>query len=144
MAPYTAESARPTQSKPNRPIPIIPRIVPAVPLALSRAPRSSRPITPEDNGPAGAAQDVLEVHQPTDQILAEEHNLTEGYDPLTPDSKASVLSRDEHGDKTPESSSVGISDAIVEETEDTRGQCKWFYITPLTSEKLRLGLEKRQ
>lgn len=119
MAPYTAESARPTQSKPNRPIPIIPRIVPAVPLALSRAPRSSRPITPEDNGPIGAAQDVPEVHQPTDQIPAEEHNLTEGYDPLTPDSKASVLSRGEHGDKTPESSSVGVSDAIVE-TEDTR------------------------
>jgi hypothetical protein len=144
MTPYTAESARPTQSKPDRPIPIIPRIVPAVPLTLSRAPRSSRPITPEGSGPAGMAQDVPEVHQPTNQIPAEEHNLTEGYDPLTPDSKASVLSRDEHGDKTPESSSVGVSDAIVEETEDTRGQCKWFYTTPSTSEKLRPGLEKRQ
>ncbi|KAF2813877.1 uncharacterized protein BDZ99DRAFT_473026 [Mytilinidion resinicola] len=123
MAPSTAEPTRSTQSKASRPTPVMLRIVPAIPLAFSRAPRAPRasvPTTPENTGPSDAPPDHTEASTAVEK-LPDEQRLTEAQAPLTPESKASALSQDRPAEDSPGSSSSRVSGVHVEETQNTRG-----------------------
>ncbi|KAF2843428.1 hypothetical protein M501DRAFT_925105 [Patellaria atrata CBS 101060] len=89
MAPYTADTARPTSTKNSRPTPIIPRIIPAVPLAFSRPTYPKQRITPED-APESTPERNLSVNGQEveqDTVTASRHELH------TPESKAFVGDR---------------------------------------------------
>ena len=106
MAPNVGSTAAPRQ--PTRKAPA--RIVPAIPLALTRAPPSARPITPEDTATETVTQQDAEP--PPAEEKSHEHGLE---DPLTPQSKASALNQGEGEprSKTP-ASSIGAPEASLE------------------------------
>jgi len=123
MAPCTADPTRSTQSKANRPTPVVPRIVPAIPLAFSRAPRAKGPITPEHTATSPAGAPPEEIEAPTDgEKLSEEQPPADPQAPFTPESRASALNPDESAENTPGSSSSRVSGVNDGDTEITRGQ----------------------
>lgn len=93
MAPYTAESTRPTQN-PNRPPPAIPRIVPAIPLTATRKQQLKRQ----------AASDQISL---TTASKADESDLSplglqdHAGDPMTPESLSSQASKVANNVQTP-------------------------------------------
>jgi hypothetical protein len=119
MAPTTETGSGPAKQTRRT----VPRIIPAIPLALSRAPPSARPITPEDTVTETVTQHDAEP-QTTEDIHAKEHAVE---DPLTPKSKASVVDDAEAVLKTP----VSAIDAI--ESVDVTGlflpSCKLSFIS---------------
>lgn len=100
MPPYTAAaSARPPQSKSDRPTSATSRIIPAVPLAFSRPPRASHPVTAtatatgHGNTPAqsetpklGVVVNGSEAENKSDAAAAEEPT-TSGLEHHTPTMK---------------------------------------------------------
>jgi hypothetical protein len=134
MAPYTGEPARATQSKAKKPTPIVPRIVPAIPLALSRTPRANGPTTLEESVSASASPDDAEATTTTGaKGLAEERHLVQVQAPLTPESKASALSYDERAADTPRSSPSRASGVNDGQIQHTRGQRNIRLVSPLIS-----------
>ncbi|KAF1842611.1 uncharacterized protein K460DRAFT_389214 [Cucurbitaria berberidis CBS 394.84] len=99
MAPLSADTAPSSQKQKQARRPL-PRIVPAIPHRLSRAPPSARPITPEESN-KGAA--VAPQQEPEPKTAVEEKQVDEqpadqharsGETPLTPDSRASINDAD--------------------------------------------------
>ncbi|KAF2473028.1 uncharacterized protein BDR25DRAFT_323670 [Lindgomyces ingoldianus] len=91
MAPNILDTAGPSQKRAQR---TIPRIIPAVPLALSRAPPSTRPITPEETvaEPTAVSQETQESHLHALTEKKDNDQATGGMQaPLTPESKASAI-----------------------------------------------------
>ncbi|KAH7078159.1 hypothetical protein BKA63DRAFT_280627 [Paraphoma chrysanthemicola] len=94
MAPIAANSAPSAQRQARRPLP---RIVPAIPLRLSRTIPSARPITPDESNKGAGTQDGPEPqpqpqHQaPAEKPVDEPHSETVAVTaPMTPDSRASA------------------------------------------------------
>lgn len=102
MAPLSADTAPSSQKQARRPVP---RIVPAIPHRLARAPPPARPITPEESNKGAVTQQDAE---PEPKAVAEEKQA-EGHPeeqqagavqtPLTPDSRVSV--GEKNGEDTP-------------------------------------------
>ncbi|KAF2115828.1 hypothetical protein BDV96DRAFT_646008 [Lophiotrema nucula] len=115
MSPNGSDTANPAAAKARR---NRSRIVPAVPLALSRAPPSARPITPEHTEHTATENEPVTQHAVEPPETA--HNEVEDAPdaPLTPDSKASGGNY-RLGEKTPASSVADIRDEL-EEVSDTR------------------------
>lgn len=101
MAPAPAHSAGSSQRQQRRPVP---RIVPAIPHRLSRAPPPARPIIPEDSSkheqePAPAPEPAPEPEpEPEPLPLVEQLPPEQPQEqPLTPDSSASVTGKSDAG-----------------------------------------------
>lgn len=109
MPPYVAEAARATQAKANRPTPVVPRIVPAVPLTLSRSAQGPQSTTPPLEHPP-ASSDVKAEHSEHAQDGKEDGSTGIPQSPLTPKSKESV----EPGKATEEQGFAGSSEASSE------------------------------
>lgn len=97
MAPSRSHIVEPTQQKPKR---SLPRIVPAIPLALSRPPHSARPITPDETlpEPTPVTQRELDLDTTAEKELGEQSRGSIPA-PLTPESKASGTNQEDDVDR---------------------------------------------
>lgn len=113
MVPISADSAANAQKQTRR---MVPRIVPAIPLRLSRAPPAARPITPEESirgtvvtpqepesaPPVVGATSEQGMQEHGKQEREKEHSAEQraavvGESPLTPDSRISVADKHDEG-----------------------------------------------
>lgn len=121
MAPNTGTAEAPRQQTRRT----VPRIVPAIPLALTRTPPIARPITPEDT-----ATEAVTQHDPGPQPAVErdihDHGQHTIEDPPTPQSKASVVMQGDQVDVTTPVSST----SLPENTVDTQDRPASPSITP--------------
>ncbi|KAH9877394.1 hypothetical protein IAQ61_002760 [Plenodomus lingam] len=105
----------------------MPRIVPAIPHRLSRAPPATRPLTPEESNKGAVAQQEPQAEPPTAEeeeqpnAPSEDHRAPAHDAPWTPDSKASGTGKQAQpkalalASSPPASPPVGVVDEVEAE-----------------------------
>ncbi|KAF2866010.1 hypothetical protein BDV95DRAFT_506022 [Massariosphaeria phaeospora] len=128
MAPPDAVAAGTAGAPPKPPRRAVGRIVPAVPLALSRPPPAARPMTPEASTPETVTQDEPapasdepQTQPAKGQGAAEQAAAAAADDaPLTPDSKTSAMDNGHVVEPTPASPVEQAHDQILETSPDSQ------------------------